>query len=195
MSLKFDREIMSWFDAFFENRKESISIDNFVCSLQGFNRNDAENIVVLEKDKTAYWRIEFSLTESYVTKLRKNVHPLFGGYIYEEISIYSDDRIYDFINYYLTKIFDNVVSYLYQPSTNSFFIDYRDEFIRKSKLVDIGKITEIDEDLYILLNSNSNIDFFNLSKSFKLNLSFDPTKGEDLLDSLIDLRRSVILND
>lgn len=196
MAFKFDREIMKWFDSFFEEQVDIFNVNNFLCSMQEFDhKKRTDNLIVLEKDNSNYWRLEFSIPENYVIKLRKNVHPFFGEYIYNEISIYSDDRIYDFVNRYIVKILDNVVKYTYQPIDKVYFIDYNDEFMRKCKYLQVGEKRVIDEDLYLIPKSNKSFDFLNFANTFKLNLSFDPKKGEDLLDSILDLRKSIIISE
>ena len=196
MAFKFDREIMKWFDSFFEESTDIFNVNNFLCSMQEFDhKKRTDNVIILEKENSNYWRLEFSIPENYVIKLRKNVHPFFGEYIYDEISIYSDDRIYDFVNRYIVKVLDNVVKYTYQPIDRVYFIDYNDEFIRKCRYLQVGEKRVIDEDLYLIPNSNKSFDFINFANTFKLNLSFDPNKGEDLLDSIMDLRKSIIISE
>ena len=196
MSFRFDREVMRWFDTFFEDSIDMFNINNFLCSIQEFDssrRND--DVIILEKSNTNYWRLEISIPKNYVVKLRKNVHPFFGEYIYDEISIYSDDSMYEFVNAQLIKVFNNVAKYSYQALDNVYYLDYNDEFIRKCRYIKVGEKRVIDEDLYLMPLSNKSFDFFNFDKTFKLNLSFEPSKGENLLDSIIDLRRSIILSD
>ncbi|WP_101772953.1 hypothetical protein [Peptostreptococcus faecalis] len=196
MSFKFDREIMKWFDLFFEDQKNLFNMENFLCSMQEINNTKKNgNLITLEKQDSNYWKLEFSLPENYVIKLQKNVHPFFGEYIYEEISIYCDDNMYDFLNYYLMKVLDNVVLYTYDIESKTHYINYKDSFLRKCKYMESGKKRFLDEDLYIVANSDRNFDFVNFSGTFKLNLCFDPNKGENLLDSILNIRKSIIISE
>ncbi|CAK7004386.1 MAG: hypothetical protein PEPC_00169 [Peptostreptococcus russellii] len=195
MDFKFDREIMKWFDSFFEDKIDIFNVSNFLCSMQEFDsKKRTDNLIILEKENSNYWRLEFSIPKNYVIKLKKNVHPFFGEYIYDEISIYSDDKIYDFINMYIMKIMNNIVKYSYYPLEKVYYMDYNDDFISKCRYLQVGEKRVIDEDLYLIALSNKSFDFFNFAKTFKLNLSFEPSKGEDLLDSILDLRKSIIVN-
>lgn len=196
MAFRFDREIMKWFDSFFEDQIDIFNVNNFLCSMQEFDpQKRTDNLIILEKENSDYWRLEFSIPENYVIKLRKNVHPFLGEYIYDQISIYSDDRIYDFVNQYIVKILNNVVNYTYHPIDRIYYMDFNNEFIRKCKYLQVGEKRVIDEDLYLTPLSNKSFDFYNFAKTFKLNLSFDPKKGEDLLDSILDLRKSIIISE
>lgn len=196
VTFKFDREIMKWFDNFFEDQTNIFNVSNFLCSRQEFDpKKRTDNVIILEKANSNYWRLEFSLAENYVIKLKKNVHPFFGEYIYDEISIYSDDSIYDFVNRYVIKVLDNVVSYTFHPASNSYFLDYKEDFVRRCRYLKVGEKRVIDEDLYLKANSNKSFDFFNFANTFKLNLSFEPSRGEDLLDAILDLRKSIIVKD
>lgn len=195
MDVKFDRDIMKLFDLFFEERVNMLSVNNFLCSLQEFDKKRRKDkIIILEKENSDYWRIEFSIPENYVIKLRKNVHPFFHEYIYDEISIYSDDSIYEFINRYLNTIFNNIIEYSYNRLDNKYYIDFNDEFIYKSRNINIGERRQLDDDIFFQVQSNKSVDFHNFDNTFKLNLKFEPSRGEDLLDSIIDLRNSIILN-
>ncbi|MBP1998048.1 hypothetical protein J2Z72_000942 [Peptostreptococcus canis] len=194
--LKFDREIMKWFDSFFENRVDMFNIDNFLCSLQDFETNlDSRKVIVLQKENSNYWKLEFSLPDNYVVKLKKNVHPIFGQYIFDEISIYSDDIVYDKINSYIMKIINNIIEIKYDLFNSRYLIDYREEFIDICNKMVIGERNLLIEDVYMIANTNSDLDFLNYANTFKLNLSFNPDKGEDLIDSILDLRRSIIVRD
>ncbi|MBC2575835.1 hypothetical protein [Peptostreptococcus canis] len=196
MRLKFDREIMKWFDSFFENRVDMFNIDNFLCSLQDFETNlDSRKVIVLQKENSNYWKLEFSLPDNYVVKLKKNVHPIFGQYIFDEISIYSDDIVYDKINSYIMKIINNIIEIKYDLFNSRYLIDYREEFIDICNKMVIGERNLLIEDVYMIANTNSDLDFLNYANTFKLNLSFNPDKGEDLIDSILDLRRSIIVRD
>lgn len=196
MAFKLDREVMKWFDTFFEDSIDIFNVNNFLCSIQEFDSNHRrDDLIILEKSNSDYWRLEIGIPKNYVIKLRKNVHPFFGEYIYDEISIYSDDNMYDFINKYIIKVINNIVKYTYQPIENVYYIDYNDEFIRKCKYIKVGEKRVIDEDLYLVPVSNKSFDFFNFRRNFKLNLSFEPNRGETLLDSILDLRKSIILDD
>ncbi|HBH0853383.1 TPA: hypothetical protein KR672_003013, partial [Clostridioides difficile] len=53
----------------------------------------------------------------------------------------------------------------------------------------------IDEDLYLIAKSKEVFDFFNSDGTFNLTLSFDIQKNENLLDSLLELRKSIIINE
>lgn len=194
MDFKFDREIMKWFDSFFEDQINMFNVSNFLCSMQEVDsENRADNLIILEKEDSSYWKMEFTIPRKYVLKLKKNVHPFFGEYIYDEISIYSDDKIYEFINLYIMKILNNAVEYSYYPMDKVYSIDYNDDFIKKCRYLQVGEKRIIDEDLYLIALSNKSFDFSNFANTFKLNLSFEPTRGEDLLDSILDLRRSIIV--
>lgn len=196
MRLKFDREIMKWFDSFFENRVDMFNIDNFLCSLHDFETSlDNRKVIVLQKENSNYWKLEFSLPGNYVIKLKKNVHPIFGQYIFDEISIYSDDIVYDKINSYIMKIINNMIEIKYDLFNSRYLIDYREEFIDICNKMVIGEKNLLIEDIYMIANTNSDLDFLNYANTFKLNLSFDPDKGEDLIDSILDLRRSIIVRD
>lgn len=196
MRLKFDREIMKWFDSFFENRVDMFNIDNFLCSLQDFETNlDSRKVIVLQKENSNYWKLEFSLPDNYVVKLKKNVHPIFGQYIFDEISIYSDDIVYDKINSYIMKIINNIIEIKYDLFNSRYLIDYREEFIDICNKMVIGERNLLIEDVYMIANTNSDLDFLNYANTFKLNLNFNPDKGEDLIDSILDLRRSIIVRD
>ena len=89
---------------------------------------------------------------------------------------------------------NNIVKYSYYPLEKVYYMDYNDDFISKCRYLQVGEKRVIDEDLYLIALSNKSFDFFNFAKTFKLNLSFEPSKGEDLLDSILDLRKSIIVN-
>ncbi|WP_227868494.1 hypothetical protein [Clostridioides sp. ZZV15-6388] len=59
----------------------------------------------------------------------------------------------------------------------------------------IGEKRLIDEDLYLKAKSKEVFDFFNSDGTFNLTLSFDIQKNESLLDSLLELRKSIIINE
>ncbi|HBG0319535.1 TPA: hypothetical protein KPD91_003441, partial [Clostridioides difficile] len=68
-------------------------------------------------------------------------------------------------------------------------------FIDKCQYLLIGEKRLIDEDLYLIAKSKEVFDFFNSDGTFNLTLSFDIQKNENLLDSLLELRKSIIINE
>lgn len=74
-------------------------------------------------------------------------------------------------------------------------MNFRNSFLEKCNNLMVGEDRQIDTNLYLNASSNDLFRFFNEDKSFVMNLRFDTTRGENLLDSLIDLRKSIIIND
>ncbi|MDR0880912.1 MAG: hypothetical protein LBN09_09530 [Clostridioides sp.] len=195
MGLRLDRNILQWFDYFFEKEATTFTKQNFVSNLYQESNAGSQNIgVTLEKQDSKYWKLYFEIPSEVAIKLRKNVHPLFNQYIYEGISIYSDVDIYEFINSNLMKVFDSVCSYIYNPMCDLYVADFKDEFIENCGKIDIGDIRIVAKDLYIMPMSNDCVKFFNYDQSFILTLRYNLNMDEDLLDSLLNLRKSIILN-
>ena len=196
MSLKLDRNILQWFDSFFEDSEPEVHNDNFLCNIyKNKSGGNEKTAFTLEKENSSYWKIYFEIPQETIIKLRKNVHPIFREYIYEQISFYNDNRIYNFINSNLLNVFNNVAFYSYDSGINAYTINFRKGFIDKCSYLAIGEDRQIDEDLYLNVQSQELFNFFNKDKSFMMNLAFSSSKGENLLDSLIDLRKSIIIND
>ena len=112
--LKLDRNILQWFDSFFEEQRTSLQKSNFICKLYRFeDKGRQKTALTLEKDNPKYWKIYFEMPQELAVKLEKNVHPIFREYIYEQISIYNNNRMYNFINSNLIGVFNNVAFYSY----------------------------------------------------------------------------------
>lgn len=196
MSLKLDRNILQWFDYFFEEHETFLQESNFICKLYKFeDKGIQKTILTLEKDNPKYWKIYFEMPQELVVILEKNVHPIFREYIYEQISIYNNSRMYNFINSNLIGVFDSVAFYNYNHDSGTYTMNFRKSFLEKCENLKVGEDRKINGDLYLNATSNENFNFFNKDKSFVMKLEFDMTKGENLLDSLIDLRKSIIIND
>lgn len=135
------------------------------------------------------------MPQELAVKLEKNVHPIFREYIYEQISIYNNNRMYNFINSNLIGVFNNVAFYSYDQNSGAYTMNFRNSFLEKCNNLMVGEDRQIDTNLYLNASSNDLFRFFNEDKSFVMNLRFDTTRGENLLDSLIDLRKSIIIND
>ncbi|WAW15690.1 hypothetical protein [Peptostreptococcus equinus] len=194
MDLRFDREIMKWFDSFFQEAIESISIDNFFCKTERNSRLlDRSRKFILEKNNGKYWQIEFTVPESKVLKIEKNVNTFFKEYIIEEISMYSDDEIYDFINSKIKDVYNEVVEYRYNEDKNTYVMSYSKEFMDKCSGMKVGEIRFLNEDLMIKIWNEEKISIVNIDNTFNLILNYDTNKNEDMLDSLLDLRKSVII--
>lgn len=199
MNIKFDREVMKWFDLLFESHKDIFSVNNFICKIENKVENSTKNIygnkiVSLGKNSTNYWKLEFNLSDSYILRLSKNIHPLFDEYIYEEFTLYRDDKIYSVLNKFIIRVFNAVTEYVYNPIEDLYYLNYQREFVRKCDNLVFGKMIEIDYDVYIVANDVDDIDFYNKEKNIRLNLRFNSMDGEDLLDSILDLRKSIIMN-
>lgn len=195
MNLKFDREIMKWFDAFFEDSIESLLVDSFLCSQKIFDSySHRGRLFTLEKKNSKYWKIEFFVPENKVLSIEKNVSPFFKEYIIEEISMYRDDEIYSFLNDSLKDIYRRIVKYTYIPEKNAYTMAYTDEFMEICRGLKVGDLKLISEDLVMKIWSEDKISIENRDDSFKLTLNYETKKEEDLMDALLDLRKSVILN-
>lgn len=187
MLINIDRDIMRWFDIFFEEGKNKVDINSFVCVLEGRG-------IVLRKNNTDYWVLKFFISDNHINKLINNVHPRFNEYIFKEISLYKDDMIYDFLNRYIQIIFENIVSYSYDEDERSYYVDYKDSFVDKYQRMNLGDVKKIDEDLYISPITKDMVDFSNQDGSFNLKLRYNTSLGEDLMDSLLNLRKSILIN-
>lgn len=196
MSLKVDRNILQWFDRFFEEEATTLRQHNFLSNYYQDNVHNKNNAAfTLEKSNTNYWKLYFELSNDYIIKLRQNVHPLFREYIYEQISIYNNSQIYNFLNTNVLRVFDNVAEYKYDYIENIYVIDYNNSFLDKCRNLIIGENRLLSENLYVNANKANCINFFNKDKSFILTLKFDSYDDENLLDSLLDLRKSIIINE
>ncbi|WP_315166552.1 hypothetical protein [Metaclostridioides mangenotii] len=195
MSLKVDRNILQWFDRFFEEESTTLRQHNFLSNLSQNNVYNNNAAFTLEKSNSNYWKLYFELPNDYIIKLRQNVHPLFREYIYEQISIYNNSHIYNFINTNILRVFENVSDYEYDYIENIYVIDYSERFLEICKKLMVGENRLLNNDLYINADKKNSINFFNSDKSFILTLQFDPDNNEDLLDSLLDLRKSIIINE
>jgi hypothetical protein len=195
MSLKVDRNILQWFDRFFEEESTTLRQHNFLSNLIQNNVYNNNAAFTLEKRNSNYWKLYFELPNDYIIKLRQNVHPLFREYIYEQISIYNNSQIYNFINTNILRVFENVSDYEYDYIENIYVIDYSERFLEICKNLMVGENRLLNNDLYINADKKDSINFFNSDKSFILTLQFDPDNNEDLLDSLLDLRKSIIINE
>ncbi|GAA0237987.1 hypothetical protein [Metaclostridioides mangenotii] len=196
MSLKVDRNILQWFDRFFEEGSTTLRQHNFLSNLSQNNVYNKNNVAfTLKKSNSNYWKLYFELSNDYIIKLRQNVHPLFREYIYEQISIYNNSQIYNFINTNILRVFKNVSNYEYDYIENIYVIDYSQKFLEKCENLLVGESRFLTNDLYINADKKDSIDFFNGDKSFILTLQFNPDNNENLLDSLLDLRKSIIINE
>ncbi|KGF12462.1 hypothetical protein HMPREF1639_06105 [Peptostreptococcus sp. MV1] len=207
MNYTFDRDIMRWFDYLFENRTNTLRVDNFICNMYDelvyesmgkrlplpVKKFKDDNVISLEKKGSNFWTISFLLPSKYVYRLRENVHPYFGHYIYENISIYNNDEVYSLINKYIADILNFMVDYVYYPEEGDYYIDYRDDFIKTCSSLELGKRVLITDDIYMWIKSDEEIDFVNRSKSFNMKLRFDSSSGQELMDAIIDLSRSILL--
>lgn len=188
----FDREIFRWFDRFFEDQINRLDVNNFICEIDEYDDiNDRK--ISLEKGNSNYWKLEMMLPEYKYYELKDNVHPVFKQYIFEDKSMYNFDSYYSEINSYINKIMDSITTINFDDYEDSYLIDYNEDFIEKANMFELGKSTMLIDDVYILANSNKNFDLFNIDNTFKLNLNFEPKVGEDLIDSLIDLQKSIFL--
>lgn len=194
--LKLDRSILQWFDSFFEEQRTYLEKSNFICNLYKVENKGVEKIAfTLEKDNPKYWKIYFEMPQELAVRLENNVHPIFREYIYEQLSIYNNNRMYNFINSNLIGVFNNVAFYSYEPNSGVYTVNFRNSFLEKCNNLMVGEDRKIDTNLYLNASSNELFRFFNEDKSFVMSLRFDTERGENLLDSLIDLRKSIIIND
>ncbi|TQQ85311.1 hypothetical protein EXD82_02630 [Peptacetobacter hominis] len=196
MALKLDRNIMQWFDSFFEDEKSSVQKNNFLCKSYVRKTPEGDKTgFTLEKENSDYWKMYFEIPQETVIRLKKNVHPIFREYIYEKRSFYNDNMIYDFINSNLLNIFNNVAVYTYDKNINAYIMNFSRLFVERCRYLSIGEDRKITENLYINAETQENFRIFNRDRSFVIMFSFDASEGENLLDSLIDLRKSIIIND
>ena len=78
-------------------------------------------------------------------------------------------------------MFNNIAIYQYNILENLYTIDFKKSFIDKCQYLLIGEKRLIDEDLYLIAKSKEVFDFLQ--------------KNENLLDSLLELRKSIIINE
>lgn len=196
MSLKLDRNILQWFDYFFEEQKTFFKESNFICKLYRIeDKGRQKTILTLEKDNPKYWKIYFEMPQELVVVLENNVHPIFREYVYEQISIYNNNRVYNFINSNIIGIFDTIAFYSYNHNSGGYTVNFRNSFLEKCRNLKVNEDREIGRNLYLNAESNEKFNFFNNDKTFAMSLKFDIAKEENLLDSLIDLRKSIIISD
>lgn len=218
MSINLDRNIMKWFDELFEKNLMTISIDDFVCSLLDAksnadldtksnvdldaranadltrkNKAEIDTKISLNRANHIYWTIDISLPYKYIRRLRDNVHPLFGGYVYEEISIYEDQEKYRQLNTWLQDLYNSVLDYSYSDIKRAYVLSYRQEFLNMCSNVGIGQKVLIDKDLVFCPINQDKVKFTNLDESIDLNLMYNSSIGESLIDSLLDISRSIII--
>ena len=207
MNYIFDRDIMRWFDHLFEKHTNTFSIDNFICNMYDEARSldmrkvlplpikmyKDDNVISLAKKESNYWTISFLLSSKYVYELRENVHPYFGHYIYENISVYNNDEVYSFVNKYIVDILNFMVDYVYYPEEYDYYIDYRDEFIKTCSGIEYGKRVLVTDDIYMYILSKEELNFIDKSERFNLELRFDSRSGQELMDAIVDLSRSILL--
>lgn len=207
MNYIFDRGIMRWFDHLFEKHTNTFSIDNFICNMydraRPVDKSDIlplatkkykdDSVISLAKKESSFWTISFLLSSKYVYELRENVHPYFGHYIYENISVYNNDDVYSFVNKYLLDILNYMVDYIYYPEEDDYYIDYRDEFINTCSDMDYGERVLVTEDIYMYIISEDQLNFIDKSERFNLELRFDSRGGQELMDAILDLSRSILL--
>lgn len=207
MNYIFDRGIMRWFDHLFEKHTNTFLIDNFICNMydraRPVDKSDIlplatkkykdDSVISLAKKESSFWTISFLLSSKYVYELRENVHPYFGHYIYENISVYNNDDVYSFVNKYLLDILNYMVDYIYYPEEDDYYIDYRDEFINTCSDMDYGERVLVTEDIYMFIISEDQLNFIDKSERFNLELRFDSRGGQELMDAILDLSRSILL--
>ncbi|MDY4560471.1 MAG: hypothetical protein SO435_01970 [Peptostreptococcus porci] len=193
MNLSIDREVMRWFDSLFQSQNDMISINNFICKLDDYDKSMlGGKVISLGKYSTNYWKLEFNISDSYLLRLKKNIHPLFNEYIYEEMTLYNDDNMFTTINRFVIRVFNIVADYEYDVIEGAYYINYNRYFVELCRGISHGDVIKLDYDVLMLVNSDDNIVFFNDENTIKLNLRFDIEMGEDILDSLLDLRKSII---
>lgn len=191
MYLSLNREIMRWFDCLYEERRYRFDVDNFTFYLRE-GRGLHSNILSIKKKNSDYWMLEFALNEGYVERLRKNVHPVFNEYIYDTVSIYMDDVIYNRLNEHIIAVFDNVISLDFAESHGGYTMSFDKRFIDLAKSIEYNIPLRVAENLYITANSDKDVSFTNNDNTVSLRLGYEPYKGENMIDSLIDLRRSLV---
>lgn len=207
MNYIFDRDIMRWFDHLFEKHTNTFLIDNFICNMYdrarpvdksdilplATKRYKDDSVISLAKKESSFWTISFLLSSKYVYELRENVHPYFGHYIYENISVYNNDDVYSFVNKYLLDILNYMVDYIYYPEEDDYYIDYRDEFINTCSAMNYGERVLVTDDIYMYIISEDQLNFIEKSERFNLELRFDSRGGQELMDAILDLSRSILL--
>ena len=190
MSFELDRNIMKWFDELFENQEMNISFDDFICSILDIKD---QYRLTLNRKRHTYWSMDITLPYKYVRRLRENVHPIFGGYVYEEISIYKDRDIYLKLNMWLQELYRSVLEYSYDDIDESHVISYKDEFLDMCSSLNIGQRNLVVEDIYLEPVNQDRVIFSNGDSSITLNLMYSSRLGESIIDSLVDLSKSIII--
>lgn len=190
MSISLDRNIMKWFDELFEKKLMTLSIDDFVCSILDVKNSSK---LSLNRSNKIYWTIDIILPCRYVRRLKDNVHPLFGGYIYEEASIYEDQEKYKQLNTWIRELYEEVLDYGYSEIDGSYILSYREEFLNMCENLSMGQEISLNEDLFFCPISQDLVKFTNGDESIVLNLMYSSSQGESLIDSLLDLSRSIII--
>ncbi|MDR1774373.1 MAG: hypothetical protein LBR30_05850 [Clostridioides sp.] len=195
MSLNLDAGILSCFDYFFENDVSTFDKYDFIAKLHILNIAGKKGIgISLQKKNSDYWRLYFELPREYFLKLKRNVHPIFNEYIYDSVSIYNNEKVYNFLNENIVNIFNSICIYEYNFFVDSYLLDFKSSFLNKVAYLRVGEVIQIARDLYMIADSNESFDFFNGDKSFVLNLKYDSNNDENILDSLLDLRKSILIN-
>lgn len=193
MSMNLDRNIMSWIDIFIEENTNYLNINNFECSM--IDISNKEKLIQINKLKNKYWKLEFYVENSYIIKLKQNVNNKYKEYIYKEISIKMDENIYSIINNYIIKIFELVTEQLYSVKTHQTYLLHSEAFIKACKGLSFEKKISLDNNILFVVKNTSEVVFESVNKDFKLTLFFNDENDEDILDSLIDLRKSIIIDD
>ncbi len=214
---QFDRDIMRWFDNLFEKNVSSFLVENFMCNIYDNSKlikisdnsksNNGTNLIPLELDcsvedrvislskkESNLWTVSFLLSSKYVSLLKENVHPYFGHYIFENVSVYNNDEVYSFINNQIIEILEFVIDYRYDIDEDNYYIDYSDEFINLCSIIEINNRVMITESIYMYFVSEKELNFVDSCNRFNLNLRFDKKLGVGLMDSIIDLTESILLS-
>lgn len=193
--MKFDREFLRGFDDFFQLKKTKIFIDDFVFELENKYVRDNYSLVRLYKNNDIFWKLEFILPSEYILRLNKNVHPIFKEYIDDRISIYADNKLYRFINENILEIYRAIAEISYDPISMRKFIDFSDFFINRCKDIAYGEERQISTDKFLKVFDEDNVLIRNYDKSFMLSLHYNSDYGESMLDSLIDMQKSIMLKE
>ena len=114
-------------------------------------------------------------------------------HIFENISVYNNDEVYSFVNKYIVDILNFMVDYVYYPEEDDYYIDYRDEFIKTCSGIEYGKRVLVTDDIYMYILSKEELNFIDKSERFNLELRFDSGSGQELMDAIVDLSRSILL--
>lgn len=191
MYLRLNREIMRWFDYLYEERRLKFEIDEFTFLLKE-NAENTGNVLSIAKKNSKYWMLEFELNNGYVQRLRSNVHPIFGEYIYDQVSIYMDDVIYDRLNRYIGSVFESVLRLEYSNDEMGYVMAYNENFVSLSKEIEYNQKNRISNDLNMVAKRDGEILFQNDDNTVRLSIKYDPGKGEGPIDSLFDLRKSLV---